>query len=51
MARPIAEENKILCPKCGKDADRNWNFCTNCGLQIKDQIVVVQYNLPEGSES
>ena len=39
------------CPRCGKETSHKWNFCSKCGLQLKEKIVVVQYNRPDGTDT
>ena len=31
----ITEENRIRCPRCGRDVSKEWNFCPHCCFKIR----------------
>lgn len=35
------KNEKITCPHCGAQIDKNANFCTECGKEIKNTITGV----------
>lgn len=32
----VSEEKKCFCPHCGYQIEKEWNYCYNCGKQIKN---------------
>ena len=31
----LQNKDKKFCPKCGKEINKNWTFCNNCGNKLK----------------
>ncbi len=45
------KEKRTHCPVCARELEDRWNFCVNCGTQLKAEISEAELNRFRNSDS